>query len=63
MKFIINSDKAKEVSKMINRHCKNLKHQPLIINLNEENGEVELIMESQESRLRIDFEIETSKLL
>lgn len=55
MKLLMDSATVKKVSKQLNHHLKTLKHQPLSINLNRDNDDIELIINSDESRLRIDF--------
>ena len=62
MKILMDSKTVKKVSKQLNNHLKTLKHQPLAIDLNVNDADVEMIINSEESRLRIDFYIEkTSK--
>ncbi len=61
MNVLMDSETVKKVSKQLNHHIKTLKHQPLSIDLNVEESEVEIIINSEESRLRIDFWAEKTK--
>lgn len=51
----MDSATVKKVSKQLNHHLKTLNHQPISLTLNRDNDDVELIINSDESRLRIDF--------
>lgn len=61
MKIVIDSKVLKKVSKQLNNHLKTLKHQPLELNLSASEEDAEMVIKSEESRLRIDFKTEPQK--